>query len=207
MNIWSGFRKTRVLFLATLLVLSGGRQGYAAENREDYLAVFDADYYYSQYPNLQESIGYDPEKLLDHFVSTGAREGRSGNPEFNLRGYVFHTLRKHMPCASAGNGASSPLIWDFLYPGRSGYDDFRGIQGSEIYQSISYQELLMIVAETADGILTVSLESAEQEMKPEEGKGGSLIEQGSRQVSGSGVEYQEKIWSIWNRQKTEQKRL
>ncbi len=62
---------------------------YAKENREDYRAVFDAQYYYEQNPDLQAQIGMNPEALFEHFVAFGAREGRSGNSEFNLKAYVF----------------------------------------------------------------------------------------------------------------------
>lgn len=63
--------------------------GLAAGNQESYRAVFDAEYYYEQNPDLQTLIGADPEQLFSHFVSTGMREGRSGNAEFNVKSYVF----------------------------------------------------------------------------------------------------------------------
>lgn len=63
---------------------------WASENREDYRAVFDAQYYYDQNPDLQTSIGMDEEALFNHFVSVGAREGRSGNAEFNLKAYIYN---------------------------------------------------------------------------------------------------------------------
>ncbi len=63
--------------------------GYA-EDREAFRAVFDAEYYYSNNPDLQETMGEDAEKLFSHFVSSGVREGRSGNGEFNLRAYIFN---------------------------------------------------------------------------------------------------------------------
>lgn len=57
-------------------------------DKEAYLAVFDPEYYYSQYEDLQQAIGNDPEALFTHFVNSGIKEGRSGNPEFNLRAYI-----------------------------------------------------------------------------------------------------------------------
>lgn len=84
------YRKIRILSLAILFILLKPITGYAAENIEDYRNIFDADYYYNQNPDLQPVIGYDTERLFSHFVSTGAREGRSGNEEFNLRAYVFN---------------------------------------------------------------------------------------------------------------------
>lgn len=84
------YRNIGILCITVLLILFKPITGSAAENREDYRAVFDTDYYYNQYPDLQATIGYDQERLFSHFVSTGAREGRSGNEEFNLRSYVFN---------------------------------------------------------------------------------------------------------------------
>lgn len=55
----------------------------------DYSAVFDADYYYQAYPDLQASIGNDPSALLSHFIKTGMREGRNGNAQFNLKAYMY----------------------------------------------------------------------------------------------------------------------
>lgn len=79
-----------LLNLLVLLMCLKPTAGYAAENLEAYRTVFDADYYYSQNPDLQASVGDDKEKLFSHFASVGAREGRSGNKEFNLRAYVFN---------------------------------------------------------------------------------------------------------------------
>ena len=54
----------------------------------DYSAVFDADYYYQTYPDLQASIGNDPASLLSHFIKIGMAEGRNGNAQFNLKAYM-----------------------------------------------------------------------------------------------------------------------
>ncbi len=65
-------------------------QSYAATDYDSLRAVFDPEYYYNQYPDLQESVGKDGEMLFQHFVSTGIREGRSGIEAFNLKAYVFY---------------------------------------------------------------------------------------------------------------------
>ena len=83
-------RKIWIIYLTAILILLKHITGYAAENSETYRSVFDVDYYYNQYPDLQDTIGYDSEKLFSHFITVGAREGRSGNEEFNLRAYVFY---------------------------------------------------------------------------------------------------------------------
>ena len=72
------------------MMLASGTTAYAKENKEDYRAVFDAQYYYEQNPDLQESIGMNPEALFEHFAVAGAKEGRSGNAEFNLKAYIYN---------------------------------------------------------------------------------------------------------------------
>ena len=64
-------------------------KGYGA-GEEDFRAVFNADYYYDQNPDLQAVIGKDSESLFRHFIHTGIREGRSGNEQFNLKAYVYY---------------------------------------------------------------------------------------------------------------------
>lgn len=79
-----------ILCCIMMLIMPFCFDGYGAEIPEDYQLVFDWEYYYDSNPDLKEAIGSDPEKLFWHFVTVGAREGRSGNEEFNLKAYVFH---------------------------------------------------------------------------------------------------------------------
>lgn len=62
--------------------------GFGSADLEAYRSVFDAEYYYNTYSDLQTAIGLDQEKLFAHFVNNGIREGRNGNSEFNLRSYI-----------------------------------------------------------------------------------------------------------------------
>lgn len=48
-----------------------------------YKTVFDANYYYSAYPEIAAVYGPNYMALLGHFISTGAREGRSASAVFN----------------------------------------------------------------------------------------------------------------------------
>lgn len=54
----------------------------------DYSVIFDADYYYNLYPDLQQVVGNDAEALFDHFVEYGMKEGRVGNEDFNVKAYM-----------------------------------------------------------------------------------------------------------------------
>lgn len=58
----------------------------------DYSAVFDADYYYNAYADLQQNIGNDPAALLKHFITSGMKEGRNGNAAFNVKAYMYNNL-------------------------------------------------------------------------------------------------------------------
>lgn len=74
--------------LSNTTVLAKGNQMMGT----DYSAVFDAEYYYNTYPDVQKAIGHDSEKLLKHFVATGMKEGRSGKAEFDVHAYMKNNL-------------------------------------------------------------------------------------------------------------------
>lgn len=58
----------------------------------DYSAIFDANYYYATYPDLQMAFGNDEQALFDHFVKCGMKEGRVGNAAFNVKAYMKNNL-------------------------------------------------------------------------------------------------------------------
>lgn len=58
----------------------------------DYSAVFDADYYYRTYEDVRNAVGKDDAKLLQHFVSSGMKEGRSGKADFDVHAYMKNNL-------------------------------------------------------------------------------------------------------------------
>lgn len=63
-----------------------------ANSSYDYSLIFDWEYYYNTYPDLQQNIGMDPDALLQHFLTTGMEEGRSGNAAFQLKAYMYNNL-------------------------------------------------------------------------------------------------------------------
>lgn len=81
---------------AALLIPFPAKTVTAAANQTDrsfiadYSDVFDADYYYQTYPDLQQSIGSDPALLLNHFITIGMKEGRSGNASFQVKAYMYY---------------------------------------------------------------------------------------------------------------------
>ena len=58
----------------------------------DYSTIFDADYYYNAYPDLQAAFGKDEKALFNHFVKCGMKEGRNGNAAFNVKAYMKNNL-------------------------------------------------------------------------------------------------------------------
>ena len=53
----------------------------------DYSLVFDANYYYNMYPDLQRAIGNNPTELLFHFLNHGMAEGRVACESFDVLSY------------------------------------------------------------------------------------------------------------------------
>lgn len=91
--------KTLTALLLAAALSAGGsffasQQAFAAPSADvpDYSAVFDATYYYNTYPDLQQNIGNDPAALLNHFITSGMKEGRNGNAAFNVKAYMYNNL-------------------------------------------------------------------------------------------------------------------
>lgn len=61
--------------------------GVEAAYYVNYSAVFDAKYYADRYEDLYAAFGYNYEKLLNHFVTCGMKEGRMGRPDFDVNTY------------------------------------------------------------------------------------------------------------------------
>ncbi len=93
-----GMRKTyRIIaaILCAVTILGAPVQAQAAAGAyikqseyDSFRALFDAQYYYNKYGDLQQVIGYDEEKLFEHYMTYGIFEGRSGCAEFNLLYYM-----------------------------------------------------------------------------------------------------------------------
>lgn len=64
------------------------------ENLDDLL--FDADLYYSLYPDLQKAFGNNKEALYNHWLTFGINEGRRGSYVFDAHYYfaAYEDLRK-----------------------------------------------------------------------------------------------------------------
>lgn len=73
---------------AGLTVQASGNQGGGV----DYSAVFDAEYYYNANPDVQEAIGHDADRLLEHFITSGMKEGRAAKADFDVHAYMRNNL-------------------------------------------------------------------------------------------------------------------
>ena len=56
-------------------------------NGVDYAPVFDSQYYYNKYKDLQKAFGNDSTKLFTHFIQYGMNECRQADEEFNVITY------------------------------------------------------------------------------------------------------------------------
>lgn len=60
----------------------------AIDKNRNFRLVFDAQYYYDTYIDVREFVGMDAEKLFQHFMNNGMKEGRLGIADFSLRAYI-----------------------------------------------------------------------------------------------------------------------
>lgn len=74
-----------------MFLVNNSEDVYAADSAfykgVDYSKVFDYDYYYNMYGDLQRNIGYNKSALLKHFVEYGMKEGRIAKQSFNVAYY------------------------------------------------------------------------------------------------------------------------
>lgn len=78
------------IFLSMLLcfcILCGNATPIMAAPAPLTSLTFDVDYYYNTYPDLQTALGYDYNRLYQHYLNSGLAEGRSGSAEFNCLAY------------------------------------------------------------------------------------------------------------------------
>ncbi|WP_029231108.1 transglutaminase domain-containing protein [Butyrivibrio sp. VCB2006] len=80
--------KSKTLFLAAVVfMLLMITDSFQVEAAGKYDTVFDASYYASHNPDVVAAFGNNSQKLLEHFVAFGMREGRQGNASFNVQAY------------------------------------------------------------------------------------------------------------------------
>ncbi|MBQ2116063.1 MAG: hypothetical protein II193_05705 [Lachnospiraceae bacterium] len=68
--------KKKLLIVTMALTLSSGMTAFASPVAVGDSAVFDADYYADNNPDVEEAYGRDFNKLWEHFTVWGVNEGR-----------------------------------------------------------------------------------------------------------------------------------
>lgn len=87
------FKKAAALTLCLSFLFGATVQAEGTSvNGIDYSAVFDAEYYYNAYPDVQQAIGQDADALLQHFINSGMKEGRIAKADFDVRAYMKNNL-------------------------------------------------------------------------------------------------------------------
>lgn len=74
-------------FIKTDTIYASGSE--TTYNGVDYSLVYDKDYYYNKYPDLQRVFGNDSVALLRHFVTNGMQEGRQAKETFDVSYYKY----------------------------------------------------------------------------------------------------------------------
>lgn len=132
-------KKIGTLVMTAIICISScfifdGKEAYAAGNVYqgiDYSAVFDYDYYYNMYGDLQRNIGYNQYALLQHFVTYGMNEGRIAKQSFDVKYYQnkYSDLRR-----AFGNNLKSYYIHYMNYGKKEG----RQAASETVYLKIDY---------------------------------------------------------------------
>lgn len=105
--------------------------------------IFDADLYYSLYPDLQKAFGNDYEKLIEHWLNYGINEGRRGSYVFDVHSYFarYEDLRRviganckelynHFINCGIQEGRKSSEEFELNYYKES-YDDLKKAYGND----------------------------------------------------------------------------
>lgn len=86
--------KRTVALAMCLGCLSGTtlQAGAVSATAVDYSSVFDAQYYANTYTDVRHAIGNNESKLLEHFITSGMKEGRVAKMDFDVHAYMKNNL-------------------------------------------------------------------------------------------------------------------
>lgn len=89
---WNSFKSQ----LSATKTTVTNKQSKYTYNGLEYSLVFDPQYYYDKYADLQKGIGTDAKKLFNHFCTNGMKEGRQAKATFNVTVYksIYSDLQK-----------------------------------------------------------------------------------------------------------------
>ena len=87
--------------------------------------LFDAELYYSLYPDLQQAFGYNSEALKQHYLNCGIKEGRIASYVFNPVYYLNNNADVKKAFGAKGyEGAYNHFINNGIHEGRTGSQYF-----------------------------------------------------------------------------------
>lgn len=107
---------------------------YTTYNGVDYSDVFDYEYYYRKYPDLQRALGYNPLALLKHFVTCGMSEGRIAIDDFDVWYYSENN-------PDLKNAFGSDLKQYFMHYIRCGKRENRKTISDSYYNGVDYSKV------------------------------------------------------------------
>lgn len=115
---------------------------------QDYSPVFDATYYANRYADIKAVYGDDAAGMLQHFITSGMKEGRQGCATFNVqsyknaykdlrnafgndwKSYYFHYMNNGIREGRVGTGYETTLV--------GGTTVYNGIDYSAVYDANYY---------------------------------------------------------------------
>ena len=81
-----------MLILCNVVFMAPAAVAHASDKSLDYSLIFDANYYYDHYEDMQKAFGKNPLSLFNHFMTKGMKEGRQGCKNFNVFNYARNNL-------------------------------------------------------------------------------------------------------------------
>lgn len=111
-------------------------------NGVDFSAVYDYNYYISNYSDLKSAFGSDDVAALEHFVTCGMNEGRKAKADFDVRSYrnTYSDLR-----TTFGNDKKSYYMHYIIFGRREGRtaigNENRVINPVTVYNGVDYSSV------------------------------------------------------------------
>lgn len=120
-------------------------------NGVNYSAVYNADDYYNSNPDIAVEVGYDYQKLLEHFVNFGMAEGRCAKKDFNVLYYKYSLGNEDLRNAYGGDLIQYyyHYINNGIYEGRS-VSDWDAVFDTEYYLNCYPEVYHLIVSQHSE---------------------------------------------------------
>ena len=107
--------------------------------------VFDSNFYFNKYPDLQQAFGYNHDALASHWLTSGINEGRAGSMFLDLTEYVernpdlknafgddYRAAYNHFIETGCNEGRESSVVYDGEYY-QAHNPDLAGMSGADLF--------------------------------------------------------------------------